>query len=47
LVTRAIKAGAWGYAAKSDGERALLDAIAEVVAGEFAMTAEVRSSYSL
>ena len=47
LVNRAIKAGAWGYVAKSDGERAMLDAIAEVAAGEFAMTAEVRSGYSL
>jgi DNA-binding NarL/FixJ family response regulator len=47
LVNRAIKAGAWGYVAKSDGEQALLDAIDLVASGEFVMSAEVRVRYAL
>jgi two-component system response regulator DesR len=47
LVNLAITSGAWGYVAKSDGERAMLLAIDRVAAGEFVMSAEVRSGYAL
>jgi DNA-binding NarL/FixJ family response regulator len=47
LVSRAIKAGAWGYVAKRDGGQALLHAIEQVIAGEFAMSAEAGLSYAL
>jgi DNA-binding NarL/FixJ family response regulator len=47
LINRAIGAGAWGYVAKCDGERAVLQAIEQVAAGEFVMSAEARSGYAL
>jgi two-component system, NarL family, response regulator DesR len=47
LVNRAIAAGAWGYVAKGDGQRAILDVIAQVANGEFAMSSEVRTCYAL
>ncbi len=45
LVDRAVEAGAWGYASKNDGEDALLEAIRNILAGEFALTPEVRETY--
>jgi two-component system response regulator DesR len=47
LVNRAIAAGAWGYVAKGDGQHAILDVIAQVSNGEFAMSGEVRTCYAL
>ena len=47
LINRAIQAGAWGYVAKSDGEGATLEALEEVSSGEFAMSPEVRTVYSI
>lgn len=46
LIDRVIECGAWGYASKNDGESALLDVLRRVVAGEFAMSPEVRSTWS-
>jgi DNA-binding NarL/FixJ family response regulator len=46
LVNRAIAAGAWGYVAKGDGERAMLEAIRRVADGEFVMSAEVTACYA-
>jgi DNA-binding NarL/FixJ family response regulator len=45
LIDKAVKAGAWGYVAKSDGEDALIEAIEKVVEGEFALSPEVRATY--
>lgn len=47
LVNRAITAGAWGYVAKADGERAIVDAVRRAAQGEFVMSPEVRSCYAL
>jgi DNA-binding NarL/FixJ family response regulator len=47
LVNRAIAAGAWGYVAEGDGQRAILDVSAQVANGEFAMSGEVRTCYAL
>lgn len=46
LIDRAIDSGAWGYIAKSDGEEALIDALRQIVAGEFTMSPEVRRTWS-
>lgn len=43
LLDRAVEAGAWGYVSKSDGEEALLDGVRAVIAGQFAMSPEVRA----
>ncbi|MCI0364078.1 MAG: response regulator transcription factor [Phycisphaerales bacterium] len=43
LVDQALEAGAWGYVAKTDGERELLSAIRSVAAGSFAFSPSVRS----
>lgn len=45
-VERVIECGAWGYASKNDGESSLLEVLRRVVAGEFAMSPEVRSTWS-
>lgn len=47
LVSRAISAGAWGYVAKADGERAMLDAIAQVASGEVVLSPEAQSCLAL
>jgi two-component system response regulator DesR len=47
LVSRAITAGAWGYVAKTEGERAILDGVRRVASGEFVMSPEVRTCYAL
>ena len=46
LIDRVIECGIWGYASKNDGESSLLDVLRRVVAGEFAMSPEVRSTWS-
>lgn len=43
FLERAISEGAWGYVSKSDGEEAMLEGIRSVVAGDFAMSPEVRA----
>lgn len=43
LFDRAVESGVWGYVSKNDGEDALIDGIRRVMAGEFAMSAEVRA----
>ena len=45
LIDKAVKAGVWGYVAKSDGEDALVEALCKVVDGEFAFSPEVRATY--
>jgi DNA-binding NarL/FixJ family response regulator len=45
LIDKAVKAGAWGYVSKSDGEDALIEAMGKVVDGEFALSPEVRATY--
>lgn len=45
LVEQALDAGAWGYVSKNDGEDALISAIRDIVAGELALSPEVRASY--
>lgn len=45
LIDRAMEAGAWGYAAKSDGEEALLEVMRSVAAGHVAFSPEVRAAY--
>jgi DNA-binding NarL/FixJ family response regulator len=47
LVSRAISAGAWGYVAKADGERATLNAIGLVAGGEVVLSPEVQSCLAL
>jgi two-component system response regulator DesR len=47
LVNRAIAAGAWGYVAKGDGQRAMLEVITQVANGEFALSSVVRTCYAL
>jgi DNA-binding NarL/FixJ family response regulator len=47
LVSRAISVGAWGYVAKADGERAMLEAIGRVAEGEVVLSPEVQSCLAL
>jgi DNA-binding NarL/FixJ family response regulator len=44
LFDRGIGAGAWGYVAKADGHQALLTAIRQVAAGEFAVSPSIRAA---
>lgn len=45
LIDRALQSGAWGYIAKTDGERALLHAAVAVHSDEIAMSPEVRACF--
>lgn len=45
LIEQALDAGAWGYVSKNDGEDALISAIRDIVAGELALSPEVRATY--
>ncbi|MDX2114857.1 MAG: response regulator transcription factor [Planctomycetota bacterium] len=40
LVERAVMCGAWGYVSKRDGERHLMEALEQVMKGEFALSPE-------
>jgi DNA-binding NarL/FixJ family response regulator len=42
LVEGAVRAGAWGYVSKLDGEEALIEGIKAVMAGRFFMSAQAR-----
>lgn len=44
-IDRAIAAGAWGYVSKNENFDELLTAIHQVVAGEFALSAEVTTQH--
>ncbi len=43
LFERSIRAGAWGYISKSDGEEALVEGIRSVADGAFALSPEVEA----
>jgi len=45
LVEKALEAGAWGYASKSDGEDDLLEVLDRVGAEEIALSPEARAAY--
>ncbi len=47
FIERALDAGAWGYASKSDGEEALLSVLRAVAGGEIAFSPEARATYDL
>lgn len=47
LVDRVLSNGAWGYVSKNDGEDELIDALRRVLAGELAMSPEVRSTWDM
>jgi DNA-binding NarL/FixJ family response regulator len=42
-IDRAVEAGAWGYVSKNERTEAILEAIRQVAAGNFAMGAEVEA----
>jgi two-component system invasion response regulator UvrY len=46
LIDRAIEAGAWGYVSKGDGEDSLFEAMRAAMAGQLALSPEVRAVYS-
>jgi two-component system invasion response regulator UvrY len=45
LIDKAVESGAWGYASKNDGDRALLEVLDKVSGGEFGISPSVRACY--